>query len=50
MSRSRLLVLLQTVLALLVVAIVVAYAPSTPTVGAELATNGGLAIALAFSA
>ena len=50
MSRSRLLVLLQTVLALFVVAIVVAYAPSTPTVGAELATNGGLAIALAFSA
>ena len=50
MSRSRLLVLLQTVLAGLVVAVVVAYVPSTPSVGAELSAGGGLAAAMAVSA
>lgn len=50
MSRSRLLIVLQTVLAAMVVAIVVAYLPGTPSVVAELTTRGGLAVALAVSA
>lgn len=50
MSRSRLLVLLQTVLAGLVVAVVVAYVPSTPSVSAEMSAGGGLAAAMAVSA
>jgi len=49
-SRSRLLVLLQTVLAGLVVAVVVAYVPSTPSVSAEMSAGGGLAAAMAVSA
>ena len=50
MSRARLLVLVQTVLAGLVVAVVVAYVPSTPSVSAEMSAGGGLAAAMAVSA
>jgi len=49
-SRARLLVLVQTVLAGLVVAVVVAYVPSTPSVSAEMSAGGGLAAAMAVSA
>jgi len=50
MSRSRLLVLLQAVLAALVVAITVAYVPETPSLLTDMSRSGGLAAALAASA
>jgi hypothetical protein len=50
MSRARLLVLLQTVLAAIVVVVVAFFVPGTPSVLAELSHSGWLAIALAASA
>jgi len=50
MSRSRLLVFLQAVLAAVVLAVVVAYVPGTPAVPAEFDSNSGLAVALAIAA
>jgi hypothetical protein len=49
-SRGRLLVLFQSALAAIVVAVVVSFVPGTPSVLSELSGNGVLAAALAFSA
>lgn len=50
MSRSRLVVLLQSILATLVVGIVVAYVPGTPSVPVQLGVNWDVQAALALSA
>jgi len=50
MSRARLLVLLQTILATVVVAVVAHFVPGTPSLLAELSHSGWFAIALAASA
>jgi hypothetical protein len=50
MSRSRVVVLLQAMLAAIVVVVVVSYVPGTPSAVAELSANAALAAALAVSA
>ncbi len=50
MSRSRLVVLLEAILAAVVVVVVVAYVPGTPAVLSDLSGNAALAAALALSA
>ena len=50
MNRGRLIVLLQSLLAGIVVAVVVAYTPGTPSLATEIARDGALAVALSLSA